>query len=230
MRIIGRRSRAALGPRRAFGGRPWTSDKREPHQVAHKCCVRRSHDSQVEVPFYAIHCQDNPAAQFPQGRNGRRRQRRCAGIPDDRQRPDRPGLDALAEHLAVEGHLPRIRARLCEEGERHDGRRPQDRGIACGRCRAGVRPHRRSLERHPRRRARRARLSLWQAECPRAMGIRSRVRDGRQHAAVLAQVWRRQGTADQALRVPQPERGLVPLRTAPDPAARLVQEADHQGR
>ena len=52
-------------------------------------------------------------------------------LPDDRQGAG-PDLDALAEHLAGEGHLPRVRERLREEGERHDRRRPQDRGAAAG--------------------------------------------------------------------------------------------------
>ena len=51
-----------------------------------------------------------------------------------------------------------------------------------------------------------------------------------QHAAVVAQVRRRQGTAEQALRVDRRERRVLPVRAAPDAAARLVQEADHQGR
>ena len=41
-----------------------------------------------------------------------------------------PDQHALAEHLAVQGHLPRIRDRLRQEGQRHDRRRPQDRGAA----------------------------------------------------------------------------------------------------
>ena len=46
---------------------------------------------------------------------------------------------------------------------------------------------------------------------------------------VLAQVRRRQGTAGQDLRLHRRQRGLLPLRADDDPAARLVQEADHQG-
>ena len=52
---------------------------------------------------------------------------------------------------------------------------------------------------HARRRPRRARLSLRQAECASAVGIGPRLRHGRQHAALLAQVRRRQGTSRQAL-------------------------------
>ena len=53
---------------------------------------------------------------------------------------------ALAEHLAVEGHFPRIRARLRQEGQRHDRRRPQDRGAARGCGGARIRLARRGVE------------------------------------------------------------------------------------
>ena len=53
--------------------------------------------------------------------------------------------------------------------------------------------------------------------------------DGRQHAAVLAQVRRRQGVAQRDLRLDRRQRRVVPVRADADPAARLVQEADHQG-
>ena len=56
------------------------------------------------------------------------------------------------------------------------------------------------------------------------------VRHGRQHAARLAQVRRRQGAAGQALRLDRRQRRVVPVRPDGDAAARLVQEADHQGR
>ena len=82
-----------------------------------------------------------------------------------------PDQHALAEHLAVEGHLPRIRARLRQEGQRHDRRRPQDRGAAGRRRGAGVPPARRGLEGHARRRPRRARLSLRQADRAGAVGL-----------------------------------------------------------
>src|SRR6266568_3979161 len=73
------------------------------------------------------------------GGRGRGDRRRCdAGLPDDLQGPG-PDLDALAEHLAVEGHLPRVRARLRQESERHDRRRSQDRSAACGLGGAGLR-------------------------------------------------------------------------------------------
>ena len=65
-------------------------------------------------------------------------------------------------------------------------------------------------------------LALW--------GSGPGYRHGRQHAAVLAQIWRRQGAARQALCLDRRQRGLVPLRTDADAAARLVQEAGHQGR
>ena len=57
------------------------------------------------------------------------------------ERRQGPGPDqhAVAEHLAVEGHLSRVRARFRQEGQRHDRRRPEDRGSPRGRRRAGVR-------------------------------------------------------------------------------------------
>ena len=106
-----------------------------------------------------------------------------------------PDQHALAEHLAVEGHLPRVRARLRQEGQRHDRRRPQDRGAAGRRGRAGLRAARRGVEGHARRRPRRARLSLRQADRAGAVGLGPGLRHGRQHAAGLAQVRRRQGAA-----------------------------------
>ena len=51
---------------------------------------------------------------------------------------------------------------------------------------------------------------------------------GRQHAAGVAQIRRRQGAARQALRLDRRQRRLVPLWADADPAARLVQEAGRQ--
>ena len=51
---------------------------------------------------------------------------------------------------------------------------------------------------------------------------------GCQHAARLAQIRRRQGVAGEAIQLDRRQRRLVPVRTDADPAARLVQEADHQ--
>ena len=130
----------------------------------------------------------------------------------------------------AEGHLPRVRPRLRQEGQRHDGRRPQDRGAARGRGGAGVRAARRGVEGHARRRPRRARVPLRQADGARALGLGSGLRHGRQHAALLAQVRRRQAAPRQALQVDRRQRGVLPVRADADPAARLVQEADHQAR
>ena len=102
--------------------------------------------------------------------------------------------------------------------------------LPAGRRGAGVRPARRGLQGHARRWARRAGLSLRQAERARAVGLGAGVRHGRQHAARVAPVRRRQGAAAKALRVDRRQRGLVPLRADADAAARLVQEADHQER
>ena len=141
-----------------------------------------------------------------------------------------PIIDALAEHVAGQGHLPRVRQRLRQEGQRHDRRRPQDRGAAGRRGGAGLRPARRGVEGHARRRPRRARVPLRQADGAGALGLGPGLRHGRQHAAVLAQVRRRQAAPRQALRVDQRQRRVVPLRPDADPAARLVQEAGHQAR
>ena len=65
-------------------------------------------------------------------------------------------------------------------------------------------------------------LALW--------GSGPALRHGREHAALLAQVRRRQGAPGQALQLDRRERRLVPVRPDADAAARLVQEADHQGR
>src|SRR2546430_2192839 len=167
------------------------------------------------------------APQIPD-RRGRGR-RGNARLPGDRQGAG-PDLDALAEHLALEGHLPRVRARLRQESERHDRRRSQDRGAARRRRGACIRPARRGLQGNARRRPRRAGLPLRQAECAGAVGIEPRVRHGRQHFACLAQIRWRQGAAQQALQLDRRERGVVPVRTDADAAAWLVQEADYQAR
>src|SRR5947199_6233530 len=77
---------------------------------------------------------------------------------------------------------------------------------------------------------RRARVPLRQAAGAGALGIESRVRHGREHAARLAQVRRRQGAAPEALQFHQRERRLLPVRPDAHAAAGLVQEADHQAR
>ena len=118
---------------------------------------------------------------------------------------DRPAngadFDALAEHMAVEGHLPRIRARLRQEGQRHDRRRPEDRGASGRRGRARLRTARSRLEGDAGRRPWRARLPLRQADGAGAVGLGPCLCDGRQHAAGLAQIWRRQRASGQALRL-----------------------------
>ena len=45
---------------------------------------------------------------------------------------------ALPEHLARQGHLPRVRQRLRQEGQRHGRRPPEDRGAARRRGGAGL--------------------------------------------------------------------------------------------
>src|SRR5882762_859367 len=169
------------------------------------------------------------APQIPDWRGRGRDRRGNARLPGDRQGA-RPDFDALAEHLALERHLPRVRARLRQEGERHDRRRSQDRGAAGGRRGACIRPARRGLQGNARRRPRRAGLPLRQAECAGAVGIEPRVRHGRQHFALLAQIRRRPGAAQQALRFDRRQCRVLPVRPDADAAAGLVQEADYQAR
>ena len=83
---------------------------------------------------------------------------------------------------------------------------------------------------HARRRPRRARLPLRQAERAGAVGLGPGVRHGRQHAAGLAPLRRRQGAAATSSTLDRRQRRVVPVRSDADAAARLVQEADHQGR
>ena len=66
--------------------------------------------------------------------------------------------------------------RLRQEGQRHDRRRPQDRGAARRRRGAGVPVARRGLQGRARRRSRRAGLSLRQADRAGAVGLRPGLR------------------------------------------------------
>ena len=111
-----------------------------------------------------------PRRRFLKGAAARGSRRRRAGLPERGQGAG-PHLDALAEHLAGEGHLPRVRERLRQEGQRHDRRRRQDRGVARGRGRAGLRPARCRVQGHARRRPRRPRLPLRQADGAGAVGL-----------------------------------------------------------
>ncbi len=92
-----------------------------------------------------------------------------------------------------------------------------------------VRAARRGVERHARRRPRRARLPLRQEHRARAVGIGPGF--GMDGNMLLA--WHQWGGGKEllaeALCVDRRQRRLVPLRAHADPAARLVQEADHQG-
>ncbi len=88
---------------------------------------------------------------------------------------------------------------LRQDGQRHDRRRSQDRSAARRRRGAGIRADRCGVKGHARRRPRRAGLSLRQAKRAGAVGLGSGLRHGRQHAAGLAQVGRRQGASAEAL-------------------------------
>ena len=99
----------------------------------------------------------------------------------------------LPEHLAGQGHLPRVRQRLRQEGQRH-GRRPaEDRGAAGRRGGAGVPAARRGEQGHARRRPRRGRLPVRQELGARAVGLGPGLRHGPQHGA-------RRGTTTAAAR------------------------------
>ena len=99
-----------------------------------------------------------------------------------------------------------------------------------GRRGAGLRPAGCGLQGDARRRPRRLRLPLRQEQRAVAVGIEPRLRDGRRHAALLAQVRRRQRTVPEGLRCHRRQRQILCLRPDVDPAPGLVQEADHQGR
>ena len=144
-----------------------------PARTDRRAAPWRKHDRKAKTPARPNPPQATSRRKFLTAATGAAAGAATLGFPmiAKAQRPDH---DALAEHVAVEGHLPRVRARLREEGQRHDRRRPQDRGAAGGRGRAGVRPARRRVEGHARRRPRRARLPLRQAERAGAVGLRAR--------------------------------------------------------
>src|SRR3954470_8200010 len=192
----------------------------------HDSLTRSQHEGRCEGDGQR---QDDAQAVPAQGSGGLRRYGR--GGARHRQRAEsRADHLALAEHLADERHLPRVRARLRQEGERHERRPPQDRGAARG-CRGeAVRSARRSLPRHPRRRPRRARLPLRQEQRARALGLGTRIRDGPEHGPRLALPRRWQGASRGDLQEHQRGCGLDDLRAHADAAARLVQEADFKAR
>ncbi len=190
---------------------------------------RRPHElsqNKRRAEGHSVLSRETPQISFRRSGRGRG----SARLSDDCQRTSDADRDAVAEHVASEGHLSRIRQRFRQEGQRHDRWRAEDRGAAGGRGGSGVRPARCGHQRHARRRPWRARLSLWQAERACAVGLRSVVWHGRQHAAVVAQVRWRQGSAGQTLQLNQCERGVVPVRSDADAAARLVQKTDHEIR
>ena len=149
------------------------------------------------------------------------------GLPDDRQGAG-ADYDALAEHLADQGHFPRVCPRLRQEGERHDRRGSQDRGAAGGRRGAGLRPARRGVQGHARRRPRRDGLPLRQAECPGPVGVGPRptawtptcCSPGTSTAAARS-CWR---SSMQSIGANVVSFLYGPMATQP---LRLVQEADH---
>ncbi len=104
-------------------------------------------------------------------------------------------LDALAEHLAVQRYFPRVRARLRQEGQRHDRRRIEDRSFARGRGGAGLWPARRRVERAHSTAATACSRTITVSRLLSRSGVRVRLWHGRQHATRLAQVRRRQGSA-----------------------------------
>ena len=139
-----------------------------------------------------------------------------------------PDQHALAEHLAGEGHLPRVRARLRQEGQRHDRRRPEDRGAA--RRARWCRPSACST-RSPRAR------STAATACSSTTTARDRARavglgPGFGMDANMLLSWHKYGGGKELLEKLYAsigaERRVVPLRPDADAAARLVQEAGHQ--
>src|SRR5215471_4366671 len=99
---------------------------------------------------------DGNAPQIPQRCGSGQRGRGCA----DGRESSGPHQHAVAEHLAVEGHFPRVCERLRQEGQRYDRRRSEDRSVAGRRRGARFPAARCRFERRARWRSRRARLSL----------------------------------------------------------------------
>ena len=136
---------------------------------------------------------------------------------------------ALPEHLAGEGHLPRVRHRLRQEGQRHGGRPPEDRGAAGRRRGAGLPAARRASTKgtldgghgvvayHY---GKNSALALW-GSGP-AFGMDPNM--------VLA--WHNYGGGkallEEIYKSAEHRRRVLPVRPDADAAARLVQEADRQ--
>src|SRR5262249_4031052 len=157
---------------------------------------------------------------------------RSSGFRDNGRTGRRQGTGsdhhALAEYLAVKRYLPRVCKRLRKKGQRHDRWRSQDRGAAGRRRGARLPAARRGFQGRSRWWSRCAGLSLWQADGARAVGVRTRLRDGCQHAAGLAQIRRRQGASAKALLLDRRQRRLVPLRPDVYTATGLVQKTHYQ--
>ena len=110
------------------------------------------------------------------------------------------------------------------------GGRTEDRGAARRRGGAGVRPARSGVNKGTLDGGHGV-LGYHYGKQNRAgaVGLGPGVRHGRQHAARLAQLRRRQGAAGRSSTSPSTwQRGVVPVRPDADAAAGLVQEADHQ--
>ena len=216
------RAAAAIAPR----------NTRPASAVAQRTRQQPRRHPKTSLPKEHLHEQgeDNrPDHPPPIPRRRRRDHRRGPRIPDDREGA---GADqhALAEHLAGEGHLPRVRHRLRQEGERHDRRRPQDRGAA----RRRVVPafglldavskgtldggHGVLVYHYGKQNA----LALWGSGPAFGMD------------ANMLLAWHKYGGGKELLNKLYAsigaQRRVVPVRPDADAAARLVQEADHQGR
>ena len=155
----------------------------------------------------------------------RRHDRHAAGLARADRDPEDAGL------VGRQGRLQRDGARLRQARQRH-GRRPaQDRLSGRRRGRASVPGARRRAWRPDRRRPYRDRLLVRQAQGRLAVRHRPGVRLQRQRGSRLDPQRRRPGAVRRA---PDPDhegQHQELLRHADaDPAARLVQEADHQRR
>ena len=104
--------------------------------------------------------------------------------------------------------------RLRQEGERHGGQPPEDRGAALRRGGAGVPAAGSGEQGHAGRRPRRGGLPLRQELRAGPVGLGPGLRHGPQHGAGLALLRRRQGAAGRDLQVHQHGRGLLPVRPA----------------
>ena len=171
------------------------------------------------------------APEIPEDRRARRRRR------DSRHRRHAAGVARADRHaedaglLGSQGRLQRDGAGL-RRARQQDGRRPaEDRLPRRRRRRAPLPGVRRRARRPDRRRAHRDRLLVRQAQGGLAVRHRPGVRLQRQRGSGLDPQRRRPRALPRAAKPDHEGQHRQLLRHADaDPAARLVQEADHQRR